>query len=172
MPAFTSPADESLLGAIGRLTVSWAYLELGLDWTVENIYNHLDGKSIEKEKPRSLSRKLTFLRAVIKRMPLPEDSAAGFYSLFDQIEEATETRHDVIHGFIVEHEDGSGEVTMARLIREKSKTRKRHFKLTAADILQAAITADKLSNRTLRMADLLQDAIDELRQQPDAQTQS
>ena len=32
---FSSPDDEEFFGAIGRLTISWAHLELGLDCMVE-----------------------------------------------------------------------------------------------------------------------------------------
>jgi len=35
MATFTSKEDEEFFGAIGRLTISWVHLELGLDCMVE-----------------------------------------------------------------------------------------------------------------------------------------
>ncbi len=170
--AYTSQSDESFFGAIGRMTISWAYLELGLDWTINNLYLHFNAVEVEKQQPRNLDRKLAFMRAVIKRMPLPEEFARGFALLFESIKSAAETRHDIIHGFIIKHEDGTGEATFSRIIRGEQWLPKSPYKLTARDIMEAAIEADRLSSKTLKMAAELQDLIDELRQQRDAQAQS
>jgi hypothetical protein len=63
---FTSDADEGFFGAIGRMTISWGHLELGLDCMVEVLYRLSKGNTIEPEIPRSLQRKITFLRSAWK----------------------------------------------------------------------------------------------------------
>jgi hypothetical protein len=69
---FTSEADEEFFGAIGRLTISWGHLELGLDAMVEILYRGCEGNLIEPEMPRNLQRKITFLRKAVKKLPIGE----------------------------------------------------------------------------------------------------
>ena len=115
MASYTSSADEGLFAAIGRLTISWAHLEFSLDCIVEIIHWGFGGKDIEPEIPRALQRKISYLRAAFKQIPLPPDAAQGYQNLFDQIEAAAQTRHDVIHGIIIEQVERSGEATGASL---------------------------------------------------------
>lgn len=121
MADYTSREDENFFGAIGRLTISWAHLEFGLDCIVEIIHHGFGGKMIEPEIPRALQRKITYLRAAFKNLPfeLPQDALQGYLNLFDQIQTAAQTRHDIIHGIIIEYAERSGEATMARVIRNR-----------------------------------------------------
>ena len=85
---YTSKADEDFFAAIGRLTISWAHLELGLDLVVD--ITHRLKLSKELEKPRALQRKISYMRASVKQMSLPEDALIGFENLFSTIEAAAE----------------------------------------------------------------------------------
>ena len=49
MSEYTSPTDEAFFGAIGRLTISWAHLEFGLDCMVEIVHHHFGGEEVEAE---------------------------------------------------------------------------------------------------------------------------
>src|ERR1700730_15579688 len=93
---FTSEADEAFFGAIGRLTISWGRLELGLDCMVQILYYEFKGNTIERTIPTTLQRKITFLRSAWKRL-LIGDGSNGYLKFLDRVETAAETRHDIIH---------------------------------------------------------------------------
>lgn len=153
MSKFTSPADEAFFGAIGRLTISWGHLDFGLDCLVEIVYLGCNGHEIEAEIPRSLSRKLRYLRAAFKRMPLQQDAIEAFLLIFDQIETEARFRHNLIHGIITEQTERSGEAVITRVVREKHGVTKGHFRITTAEILQAAKRTVKLGTRVFSVVD-------------------
>jgi len=170
MGNYTSIEDENFFGAIGRLTISWAHLELGLDCLVEITYHGFGGSDIEQEIPRSLKRKLSYLRAVFRNMQLlPSDSLKGYEYLFNEIKDASTTRHDIIHGVVTEHVERSGEATMIRAIRTKTGITKRELSLTTTDIFNAAILARDLASKLLNLVNQVYDLIHELSQQDDVQ---
>ncbi len=106
--------------------------------------------------PRALRRKIGYLRKIIKQMPLPADAANGYERLFAEIEAASQTRHDLIHGVVVEHVEYSGEIKMVRLGRDKDNLMKRDFIMTTTEILEAALAAQRLGGKTLYWATELQ----------------
>lgn len=167
--SFTREADERLFAAIGRLTISWGHLELGLDSMVELLYHGFKGKTITPDIPFALKQKIAFLRASFKRMPIGVKAIDGYMKLLNKIESAAQTRHDIIHGFVIEHTEGSGELTMLRATRKKQVVIKRTFKVTDEDTLSAATDAGKLAGIVLNMFNELYDLVQELSQQVEAQ---
>jgi hypothetical protein len=99
MASFTSKEDEAFFAAIGRLTISWAHIEAGIDGAVAIIHQCFGGKQIETDPPRtSLYRKLRYIRKWAKTVPVPIfQESAGV--LMGEIEKAAELRHDIIHGY-------------------------------------------------------------------------
>lgn len=172
MPTYTSAQDEHFFGAIGRLTISWAHLELGLDCMVDISHNAFGGNKIDPEMPRALKRKITYLRAIFKQLPIPPESIKGYHALLDQIETAAEVRHDIIHGAITKYIERSGEAEMVRIIRHKKGVEKKRFKKTTGDILKDAGQAQRLGTKVLRWVTQFYDLIDELSQQHDEQKPS
>lgn len=147
MATYTSKADEEFFGAIGRLTISWAHLELGLDLIIDVL--HRRKMSIEPQRPRALQRKINYLRAAVKRMGMPEPTASNFESLFSAIETAAETRHDIIHGAVVAAEEGGGEATFIRLLRQYEPPKQKVRKYSTIEILESAVFVTKLGGRLL-----------------------
>jgi len=168
----TSKTDEEFFAAIGRLTISWGHLGIGLDGIVEILYYGFNGKTLVDEIPRSLRRKITFMRAALRRLPIGEEAINGFMMLLDKIETASQKRHDIIHGVVIEHTEGSGEATMVRATRGKNGVTKREFKVTTTTILRAANEAQKLSGTVLRWLTETHRVIDELAQRGNGQTPS
>lgn len=171
MCTHTSSEDERFFGAIGRLVISWAHLELGLDGVIDILHHGIGGKDHEPEKPRALKRKIKYLRAFIKRHPLPDDAVRGYESLFDAILSAAETRHDIIHGAVIEHAERSGEATLVRVIQKSNRITTKKVNVTTRSILEAANEAQRLGGKTLCWANLLSDSIQALSQQHSEQGQ-
>lgn len=161
--------DENFYAAIGRLTISWAHLEFALDCMVEIMHHGFGGKDIEPEIPRALQRKINYLRAAFKQLSLPEKSTQGYQSLFDAVEAAAQTRHDVIHGIVIEQAEQGGEATMVRALRNKKGVTKREYKMTTNDLLKAARHAQHLGSWAFRWLDEFHDLLDELQQPHDEQ---
>ena len=158
-PTYTSQADEDFFAAIGRLTISWAHLELGLDVVIQIV--HLGGIGAQSKAPRHLQQKVSYLRETIKKMPLPDDAISGYESLFSAIEQAARIRHDIIHGAIIEQVEGSGRATSVRLVHQKNIPTPRKFETNTIEILKAANDAQRLSGKTLLWATELQRFISE-----------
>lgn len=166
---FTSKTDEEFFGAIGRLTISWAQLEVGLDSMVRIIYYGFKGSKIEAEVPRNLKRKIRFLRAAFKTLPIGKTAIDGYLNFLDRVQSAAETRHDIIHGVVIEQVEGSGEATLIRMIKGRNgavKEKKRKF--TTRAILQAALEAQRLGGLILSAANQLYNFINSLTQQAEA----
>ena len=154
MADFDSSSDEPFFAAIGRLTISWAHLEAGLDFCVAIAYHSLDGDQIEQEIPRALKRKINFLRKAFKRLNALAPYRDRFLTLADQIETESDKRHDIIHGFIVSHE--SQEVRMIRLRYTPEMHHEKKVTATTASILKNTVDATKLASQLLDLtAELL-----------------
>jgi hypothetical protein len=171
MSTFTSKEDQEFFAAIGRLTISWAQIELGLDCAIDIIHRFLGGKQIDPEAPRtSLSRKLNYIRKWAKTSPEPTFRDA-VQKLMNDIEAAAEARHDLIHGIIIEQEEGSGEAKMVRLLHRAARPPgKKYYEVTTVQILRAAVAAGKLGGRSLKMGTGLQNllpVLSEIAKQPD-----
>jgi hypothetical protein len=169
---YTSQADEHFFGAIGRLTIAWGYLELGLDCVIFEIHRAFRGNEIAPELPRSLSRKLAYLRKWAKKMVADDEAVAGYHSLLESIERSARTRHDLIHGVVTEMAEGSGEAEYARLMRNPDGYEIREIAFTTTDILQAATEAQRLSGKTLLWATEIQKFVSEQIQRYVAHNQS
>jgi hypothetical protein len=163
---FTSKADQEFFAAIGRLTISWGHLELGLDCMVDILYRGFKENTIEPEIPRSLQRKITFLRSSWKRQPIGADGVNGYLMFLDRVQTAAQTRHDIIHGVVIEQIERSGEAVMVRAVRKRNgEFETRRFHITTEDILRAALEAQDLAGRVLYWTDEVNNLIQNLLQQ-------
>ena len=143
MADYTSNEDQEFFAAIGRLTISWAQIELGLDCSIDVIHRFLGGEKIAPDgAPRtSLYRKTKYIRKWVRLIPEPTFFSATL-KLIEEIETAAETRHDIIHGIIIKQEEGTGEAQMVRLIHSAIRpVDKKYFAVTTVDILRAAVEA-------------------------------
>ena len=153
---FSSPEDENFFGAIGRLTLAWGHLELGLDCTIHILHHAFGGNKQAKDIPRALNRKLRYLRNWVKQTLPDQEAVTGYLSFLDAIEKSSQTRHDIIHGAVVEHMEGSGEANFKRLLRNSDTVQFREFTMTTEGILQAAIDAQRLGGKALWWSNELQ----------------
>ncbi len=169
MSNYDSPQANEFFAALGRLTISWAHLELGLDSMIHVIHHGLGNRQYENETPRALSRKLKYLRKAFKRMPLPEETQAQLADWLDEIETASEARHDMIHGAVIEHSEETGDAQLIRLLHNKTGLKQKRVSVTTKSILEAAVKAQKLSGYALKYGVGIQDVLVDIAQQSDEQ---
>lgn len=172
MTTYTSPKDEQFFAAIGRLTLTWGHLEFAIDCMVHILHSRPAAKQIEPEMPRSLQRKISFLRATINQLHLDEQTAQKWLRLLDNIQSAAQKRHDIIHGFVIDQKEQSGEAQFVRLIRKGQITKSRHHIANTQSVLKAANQANKLTSTLFKWVSLALDLFYEPQQQRDEQKPS
>ncbi len=116
----------------------------------------LRGNTIERKIPRNLQPKITFLRSAWKRL-LIGDGSNGYLKFLDRVETATQTRHDIIHGVVVEQAEHSGEAIMIRAVRKRDGEIEK--------ILRAALEAQNLAGKILYWTDEVNNLIQNALQQ-------
>lgn len=155
---YTSDTDEAFFSAIGKLVVSWAHLEAGLQATIEIVHFSLKDVLHEQSLPRPLNKKIAYLRRSVKLL-LSETEATPWLKFFDDVARESDVRHDIIHGFIIEQAEGTGAANAVRAIYEKNGTRLKKIDLTTSTILQAAIRAQALASKALAFPAAVHDAV-------------
>jgi hypothetical protein len=86
--------------------------------------------------------------------------------LLDEIKTASEIRHDLIHGFIVEQSGGHAKTI--RIVHTKEKSfGKRQLDITTNEIMKAAVAANKLAGRSLNFGTGLQNLVETLLKETD-----
>jgi hypothetical protein len=136
MPDFRAPEDDALFAAVGRLVISWAQIEFGLDVLVAIINTRLGGSpGFEVEYPLSLSQKLRYLRRAFKEIPELAPFKTRFLYLARKVTSAAMQKDDIFHGLI-------DRGLMMRVMPGRRATAP--FVVSAISILRAAERAEKL----------------------------
>jgi hypothetical protein len=145
---FPYDGDESLYSSLGRLTIAWAYVEFGLDWLIREIHEPLGGSQIvQAEKPIALQNKLKYLRRAFREIDRLADFRERFEKIADQIRDASDERHDLIHGFIVSQQ--GDKAVMVRVIPGLAKPKL--FAVDSLSILKATVKADSIQAQGFAM---------------------
>lgn len=144
--------DEAFFAALGRLTLSWAHLEFGLDAAISIIHQRLGGDNIEPEVPIHLARKVKYLKRSIRRLAPLSAYQATAIPMLEQIAQAVEFRKNAVHGVVVSHSTTS-EAEVVRLLHSKDghHTEKR-LSVSTLSILKASDDASKLAAQTTEFA--------------------
>lgn len=143
---FPFEGDEDFYASIGKLTISWAYVEFGLDWLIREIHEPLDGQTIvESEIPISLQRKVKYLRRAFNKLPQLAQFRGRFEKIADETIAASTERHDLIHGFIISQQ--GDKAIMVRMLPGVKKPKL--FPVTTVSILKAAVRADAIQAQSL-----------------------
>jgi len=138
---FPYDGADDFYASIGKFAISWAYVEFGLDWMLVHIHHQLEGKEqVEPEIPISLQRKLKYLRKAFRTLPRLASFKDRFEKIADRIRDASDERHDLIHGFIVSQE--GEKAVMARLVPGTKMPK--IFPVTSVSFLRAAVQADEI----------------------------
>lgn len=86
-----------LFFAVGRIVISWAYVEMAIDQCVTLVYRKCGGKSIESPAPKLLKRKCDFLKRAFKKIPELDAFKDEALALITKVLDIAEQRHE-IHG--------------------------------------------------------------------------
>ncbi|SHN11869.1 hypothetical protein [Roseibium suaedae] len=98
MSPFQSDFERDYYSWVGLYISTWAGVETNLALIVQMIFEHLDGKLIEKDCPQSLSRRLKFLRKASGKLDALSNEKDEIYALTDTLSSESNFRHDIVHG--------------------------------------------------------------------------
>jgi hypothetical protein len=82
-------------------------LEVGVDFIVASTFNGMGGHPKHPEVPRSLDRKIDYLRKFAK-LPVAAEWAARMESICDGLQRLKEQRHIIVHGMATAELEGGG----------------------------------------------------------------
>lgn len=147
------PQFNDFLDGVGRLTLSWGQLELGIDGCVILIHKHWGGaQTVETQRPRALERKLTYLKKAYRKIPaLPAIDNIDMCEMLDNISAAAVMRHDLVHGIALGTSSHGFEVT--RLLHKEERFR--NVTIVPRDVLMAAVSAGKMAEMMLTLVQRL-----------------
>lgn len=139
-------ADDELFRAIGTFVVCWGNIEFILDSIV--ILNNI---KLEKNatSPLQYNQKIDEIADILRNYGSP-NLQVKFSMIRDQLEGLFDLRNSIIHGFPSTHVEGSGELTLNRLVhRQKSII---WNIVTAQFITDATTNVQKLSSELYSIA--------------------
>ena len=146
-----SPLNE-FYTAIGRFALEWAGLEICLDLLLLRIRSKREATERKSKLPHQFAEKIAEIRSEAKEL----DSAhrAAITDLLDEISSYAETRHDFVHGGIIDHyiEQGIITATLARLLQPPRRPRRKPVKVTAPQITEISDRIHGLGDRLLDIA--------------------
>jgi hypothetical protein len=132
-------------------------LEAGIDLSVFVTHRALGGDSIRKKRPRGLADKVEFLEAAAEALDALTPLRDRIIQICRAVSAAAENRHDMIHGFVVEHVERSGEARLIRFIHEHPTPKERHIKVTTESALTSANNTNKLAAKMIGVAEQIKD---------------
>ena len=132
---------HALCSAVGFVVVNWAITEQMLDGWVSIIFHDHGGKNIEPEIPRSLSKKVQFLKTCFKKLPTLAPLQDDALKILQNVKALSDRRHDLVHGAITSVTSQNGTFEFAKLDYEKQMhvVRAVHLNLNKFDDLAKEI---------------------------------
>jgi hypothetical protein len=125
--------SDEYYATVGRATAAWAMLELCIDFIIGITFRKMGGDVTQAEIPRSLDKKLGYLRKVAK-MPALKPWSAQLETLCDGTNRLKQRRHIIIHGF-ASNEMERGEWIVFKLRYEPLIHVAEHHPITKNDII-------------------------------------
>jgi hypothetical protein len=143
------PSDEMLV-AIGSFSLNWSVLEMGWDYLAALVWHQFEGgKTVERESPKMISRKLSFLRTCTKKLPGFALLSNYVTPLLDETEALLETRTHIAHG-AVHAVDKDGSLRLVRLVHDKAANHSGfEIRLTFDEVAQGAIRAREAAHKVV-----------------------
>lgn len=140
------PYDDFHL-VLGQLTHAWAHIELTLDVLTLHVHYYRGDQSSETQVPRSLSRKLKYIKKEFKTDDTLKPWEPQAVELCSRISARSSERHDLVHGVAI----GSASDIQIEIL-------KLHYGKLYHSSTRKTITLTEILNNTLAAQDLADEA--------------
>lgn len=151
------PTDRMLL-AIGAFALNWATMEMGLDFLAATVWHQYGGKAVERENPKNLGRKVSFLESCMDKCASLAPVAEAGRTFLAEVTSLTNTRHHLIHGAphaVLPDES----LVLLRLSHDKRGFHSgEEVVLTLDEVETGALRAKRLAHQILGLGLLLESA--------------
>lgn len=142
---------QSLCAAIGFVEVNWALFEQSLDFIVLTAHQDLGGNTIEKQLPRSYSRKVEFLKKAFSKIALLSPLKKEATEILSRGDHISKTRHDLMHGVVTHIEAVDGRYTFSKIDYVGQNHTYRDFVFSPEDFPALAEDLLRLGAQTTRL---------------------
>lgn len=133
-PFIHEPSDQ-MLRAIGRFSLAWSTLEIGLDLCAVMAFHHFGGKEIENGAPKAMSRKIRMVRKCFNRSDRLTPHREPLNKLLDDLAPIGNFRQQIAHGVGTADRSG-GKMIFVRLIHDAAGFHTGHGALIDLDEVQ------------------------------------
>ncbi|MFC4442947.1 hypothetical protein [Caulobacter henricii] len=142
-------APSEFLTALGAVTLNWAAVEAALDFTTAVMFHELRNDKMESEVPRSLEKKLKFIKQALQHEKLAKIEKPA-RAVISELLARKEDRHGLVHGAVLDADAES--VTTLRVeylaVRHKISSRR----ITIADVQNIEDRSHGLSQRATQLS--------------------
>lgn len=160
MPKSRVEFYRALYTAVGQMTIRWAGLELVLDDLVRNIFPISEAS--DTEIPRSLKRKVNFLKRTMDTTPRLAPFWEDGRALARRIKKGSEDRNWIIHGVVadVAHFEATGDLTLNRVTYQETNIAVDTKTFTVKEIDGFTVQFHVLMNELARFQDAVLEHLD------------
>jgi hypothetical protein len=130
--------------AVGLVTVAWAAFETTLDFIVGLTFNKLGGHPKHDQIPRSMMRKVSYLRDFAKASELPSEILGQIRTIADTADDLKERRNDAIHGALMQSH--GEEVRLFKVLYAKTHHNSEDVVVSPASLIQLVRDVSALLN--------------------------
>jgi len=129
---------------------------MALDTIVYTIFEHYGGQSIEKEIPRSFTRKTAFIKKAAK-LPALHPHADDMLAIVRRLGAVADDRNWLVHGSFGDPEtfEATGELVIGRTVRETKRLRFIFRRMQITDIDSHAARLRPMMNELMRISNIL-----------------
>ena len=145
---------------IGQIVVPFAQIEASLDMAIATIYQN-GGKSHADELPRTLSRRIAYVRRCLKKMTALEPAREEGLEILTALYRESDIRNNVVHGYLYRFDDETGTAGFRLLdaFMDKHLHTERVHSYTLAEMMESGDRLIKIGHRmnslTLKISQLL-----------------
>lgn len=142
-------APSEFLAALGAVTLNWAAIEAALDFTTAIIFHELRNDKMESEVPRSLEKKLKFIKQALRHERLAQIEQPARMVIAELLK-CKEDRHGLVHGAVMDADAESVTTLRVEYLATRHKLSSR--RVTITDVQRLAERAHELSQRATHLS--------------------
>jgi hypothetical protein len=140
--------QDAFHAALGRFLLAWADVEFGLDHIVLLTPEIQNKQHKRKHLPHQLAAKIGYVKEQCELLAPLRRRKVEIETVLGEIEGLAVTRHDLVHGAVIDQWEGRISVTamMGRHLQPPNKKRP-IVRVTTKEIIETALRTEALANR-------------------------
>jgi len=142
---------QALCIAIGLTVFNWAQVEQALDVFAAIAFHECGGDGLGEDIPRSLTRKVAFLRKCLNRLPKLSGFKKEGLSLLSKISEGSRSRHNLVHSVAMNISPQGGSYRLVKFDYERARHTVNNIDFSLSDFPALAKETTDLATESLNL---------------------